>query len=151
VKKMLIKTKKIYGVLVFLIIILLLGYFFWPQSFQVGGENQISFKIYKDADNRKYTYILNKQEANDFAKLLDKSKLYHGVTIPKRIKSNKILYVRLEGGLSTIISIYYDTNKTYVFAQIPSKISPNYRISNEEEIKQFIEKIVDAKNAEFMP
>ncbi|MDF2844286.1 MAG: hypothetical protein K0R00_2712 [Herbinix sp.] len=148
---MLIKTKKIYGVLVFLIIILLLWYFFWPQSFQVGGENQISFKIYKDADNRKYTYILNKQEANDFAKLLDKSKLYHGVTIPKRIKSNKILYVRLEGGLSTIISIYYDTNKTYVFAQIPSKISPNYRISNEEEIKQFIEKIVDAKNAEFMP
>jgi hypothetical protein len=149
---MLKKTKKIYSVLVpFIIIVMLFSYYFWPLSFKLGDKDQISFEIYKDIDNRKCTYDLDKQEVSDFVRLLKKFRLYHGVSRPDVTISDKIIDVRVVGGLSPIISIYYDTNKTYVYAKIPSNIKPYYRISNKNEIRSFIENIVDTKNAEFKP
>lgn len=149
---MLKKTKLIYIALVFLIIILLV-YFFWPHSLKVGNEEQITIEINNDQDNGKCLYDLNKQEVGDFVKLLKKSRFYHGVSKPDRFFSDKIIYVRVVGYRNTLISIYYDTNKTFVFADMSGKtiLSPYYRISNKDEIRKFIEDIVNTKNAEFKP
>lgn len=51
------------------------------------------------------------------------------------------------GGLSPIITIYYDTDKTYVFANISNRVFLNgyYRISNNEEIRDYIENLINAQ------
>lgn len=64
---------------------------------------------------------------------------------------DKLIDLRVIGGGNPSISIYYDTNKTYVFANISNKRKLNhyYRISNKDEIRIYIEKIIDTRNNEF--
>ncbi len=149
-KNMLKKSKKVYVVLV--IIILFLGYFFWPKTFKESNPDQVSINITKYTEGISYDYHLNKHEVNDFAKILEKSKFYHGVSRPDRMFGDKLIGISvIGGGGSFFIEIYNDTNKTYVFANISNKIILNdyYRISNKDEIRTYIENIIDTRTAEF--
>ena len=95
-------------------------------------------------------YVLNEQEIGDFVKILKKSKFCHGVSRPDRMFAYNSIHITVQGGLSPLITIYYDTDK-YIFANISTRIFLNiyYRINNKEEIKNYIEHIVNTKNAEF--
>jgi hypothetical protein len=142
-------NKIIYITLV--IVIIILGYFFWPRTFKVSNRDKISISIEKDIEDTGYYYVFNEQEINDFVKILKKSRFCHGVSRPDRMFAGKSIYVRVIGGLSPGITIYYDDDKTYVFANISDGIFLNvyYRISNKDDIKSYIENIVNTKKAEF--
>jgi hypothetical protein len=65
---------------------------------------------------------------------------------------DKVIFVTAGGSLGPIhITIYYDTDRTYVFANISNRIIRNhyYRISNKDEIRSYIENIVNTKAFEF--
>ena len=66
--------------------------------------------------------------------------------------ADKSIHVTVQGGLSPIITIYYDNDKVYVWASISNQMVLNvyYRISNKEEIKNYIENIVHTKKSEFV-
>lgn len=142
------KSKMFYVVLV--ILVLLTGYFFWPTTYKEGNSNQ-DIIIHKYWNGISYDYHLNNEEASALIKILKKSKFYHGVFRPGRMVGDKLIDFRIPGSVSPIIMIYYDTNKTYVFANISNKLILNdyYRISNKNDIRFFIENIIDAKATEF--
>lgn len=146
---MLKKSIKFYIAIV--IIILFLGYFFWPIILKEINLDQ-NIIIHKYTEGISYDYNLNEEEVSDLVKILKKSKFYHGVSRPDPMFSDKLIDFRVRGGGSPSISIYYDTNKTYVFANISNKIILNdyYRISNKDEIRNFIEKIIDKRMNEFV-
>jgi hypothetical protein len=143
--------KKIYIALVFLIIMILFGYFFWPKIYKVNYEDIVFLSINTTIEGIPHYYDLNEQEISDFVKILEKTKFYHGVSKPDRMFGDKYFKVRVTGCLFPTISIYYDTDKTYVFAKTSGKFFSNvyYRISNKNEIKNYIEKIINTKITEF--
>jgi len=148
----LINNKKIYIPLALIIIIL--GYFYWPQTFKNINEDQASISISKDIDGKTCYYDFSDQEVKDFIKILEKSKFCHGVSWPDRTFADKSVSVSMICDLGSIrISIYYDTDKTYTSALLPTEIILNnrYRISNKDEISNYIENIINTKNAEFYP
>lgn len=146
---MLKKYKIVYACLIIIAIVFLV-YFFWPTTYRSSNLDQ-DIILHKYTDGIAYDYQLNVQEINDLVGILEKSKFYHGVLRPDSMSSDRLIDFRVPGKVSPIISIYYDTNKTYVFANISDKIKLNdyYRISNKDEIRKFIENIVNTKAAEF--
>jgi len=142
--------KKLY-IAIGVIILILLVYFFWPLSFKASNKEQISIQIVKVINGTRNYYELNEQEVSDFVKILEKSKFYRGTSSPERMFGDKNVTALVCGGISPNITIYYDTDKTYVFATISTSIFKNmdYRISNKEEIKDYIEHIVNTKISEF--
>jgi hypothetical protein len=147
------KSKKVYIVLIIMLVItiLILGYFIFPKTFKTINLDQTSIIIIKYTEDISYNYHLNEEEVSDFVKILEKSKFYHGVFKPDSMYGDKLIDLRMIGGGNLSISIYYDTNKTYVFANISNKIILNdyYRISNKEEIRNFIENIIITRAYEF--
>lgn len=142
------KSKKFYIVLVILIVVF--GYFFWPVTYKVSCLDY-DIVIHKSKDGVSYDYHLNDQEASDLIKILKKSKFYHGVFRPDRMFGDKLINFRVPGNVSPSISIYYDTNKTYIFANISNRFILNdyYRISNKDDIRSYIENIIDSRASEF--
>lgn len=145
---MLKKYKAIY--IGFIVLILTLGYFFWPITFKENNLNQ-DIILHKYNEGILYDYNLNEQEIVELHNLIKKSKFYHGVFRPDSMFSDKLIDFRVPGKTSPIISIYYDVNKTYVFANISNKLKLNdyYRISNKNEIKNYIENIINIRATEF--
>jgi hypothetical protein len=143
--------RKVYSVLVILII-LLLSYFFWTKTFKVSDEEKIHVHIDKQINGISCNYEFNQQEVRDFVKILEKAKFRRGVSRPDRMFADKSIHVIVQGNLGPIITIYYDDDKTYVFANIstPHFLNVYYRISNKKEIREFIEKIVVIKSDEFV-
>ncbi len=142
--------KKLY-IVIGVIILILLVYFFWPLSFKANNMEQISITIVKVINGTRDYYELNEQEVSDFAKILEKSKFYRGTTTPERMFRDKCVTALVCGGISPNITIYYDTDKTYVFATISTSIFKNmdYRISNKDEINDYIEQTVNTEISEF--
>ncbi len=143
--------RKAYTVLGILIIILL-GYFFYPLTFKVMKGDQVYIHISKEIEGKSYTYDLNDQEISDFVNILEKSKFYRGVSKPEHMFAGKSLDIRVIGGLGPLITIYYDTDKTYIFANISTGPFYNvyYRISNKADIRKFTENLVNSKSKEFI-
>lgn len=143
--------KKLY-VTILILLLILIGYFFWPKTFKISNKEQVYIQINKEIEGTNYYYVLNEQELRNFIKTLKKSKFYHGVSRPERMFADKSIHVTVQGGLSPIITIYYDNDKVYVWASISNQMVLNvyYRISNKEEIKNYIENIVHTKKSEFV-
>lgn len=135
-----------------ILLIVLLGYFFMPQSFNVNGEEKVYIQIDKEIEGINCYYVLNEQEINSLVKILEKSKFYRGAAKPERMFSNKTIHVTIQGDLSPIITIYYDNQKTFVWSYISTGIlfDGYYRISNSTEVRRFIENIVNGKITEFL-
>jgi hypothetical protein len=143
---MLRNTKKVCLTLV-IIIIIILCYYFLPRTFKVSNGNKISAIVEKDIDGLPHNYSLNEQEVHDLTKILEKSKFRHGVSRPNLTFADKSISVIVNGGgLNPIIKIYYDDDKVFVYANISNRF---YRISNKEEIKNYIENIVNTNTTEF--
>lgn len=143
--------RKIYTILGIIIVILSV-YFFWPKTFKVNSEDHLIIQIDKEINHVGCSYELNEQEINNFVKILEKSKFRHGVSKPERMFSDRSTHIIVNGGGgSPIITTYYDTDKTYVFANISEGIFLNmyHRISNKDEIRKFVENIVNTKISEF--
>lgn len=142
-------SKKVYVVLV--LIILFLGYFFWPLTLEENNTSQVSSIINKYTEGIAYNYNLNEEEVSGLVKILEKSKFYQGIFRPDSMIGDKLIDLRVIGRGSPSISIYYDTNKTYVFANISNKriLNHYYRISNKDEIRIYIENIINTRTTEF--
>ncbi len=150
-----VKHLKIYKKLylpILILLVIILGYFFWPQRFKISSKKQVYIQINKEIEGTDYHYALNEQEISNFIEILKKAKFYHGVSRPDHIFAGKSTSVIVQGGLSPIITIYYENDKVYVWAKISNRIILNsyYRISNKEEIKNLIENIVLTKKSEFV-
>lgn len=132
-------------------IIVLLIYFFWPIPFKISKEDNNFIRIYKDIEGTHCYYDLNEQEINDFIKILEKSKFRHGVFRPDDMIGDKLISVNVHAGSNPMIEIYYNNNRVYVYAIIPNFLNLNnyYRISNKDEIRSYIEKIINSKTSEF--
>lgn len=143
------KFKALYIALT-VVIILILGYFFWPLTFKESNLNQ-DIIIHKYSEGIPYDYQLNEQEVSELIKLVKEAKFYHGVSRPDSMFSDKLVDFRVPGNISPIISIYYDDDKSYVFANISNNFIFNgyYRISNKDKIKNYIENIIDTRTTEF--
>jgi hypothetical protein len=128
-----------------------LSYFFWPQSFKISNKDQVYIQIDKQIEGIDHNYVLNEQEVKELVNILEKSKICRGVSRPDQMFAGKSIRVIVDGGLSTIITIYYDANKTYIFANNFTGIFFNvyYRISNKEDIKNYIEDVVNTRIDEF--
>ena len=138
--------RKFYTIIGILIVIVI-GYFFWPQTFNVSDEENVMISINRIIEGQYDDYELNTQEVSDFVQILEKSKFYRGVSRPEHMFAGKSLDIRVIGGLGPLITIYYDTDKTYVFANISTGpfLNVYYRISNKEEIRKYVENIVNTK------
>lgn len=126
-------------------------YFFLPRTFKLSDEEKIYIQIDKEIDGISHYYVLNEQETDELTAIFKKSRFYRGVSKPDNMFSDKSVHVIVQGNLSPIIRIYYDTEKTYVFANISTGMFLNihHRISNSKEIKNFVETILNTKTNEF--
>ncbi|MFT4146126.1 MAG: hypothetical protein QM644_16875 [Mobilitalea sp.] len=143
--------RRFYTILGMLIIILLV-YFFLPRTFKVSDEENVMIDISKEIEGSRHFYELNAQEVSDFVKTLEKSRFYRGVSRPEHTFADKSINVMVVGGLGPLITIYYNTDKTYVYANISTGpfLNVYHRISNQEDIVKFVEDIVNTKTEEFV-
>ena len=147
-----LKNYRKFYALLSIIVIILTAYFFWPTTFKVSSEDHLIIQISKDINHVNCSYELNEQEVSEFVKILEKARFCHGVSKPDRMFSEKVVDVKVSGSdLSPDIRIYYDTDKTYVLANISKGVFRNmyYRISKKHEIRKFVENIVNTKISEF--
>jgi hypothetical protein len=119
----------------------LLGHFILPRTIKIYKEEDTFVYLSKYIEGEIYSYELNKQEISDFIKILSKSKLRRGVFRPERLVADKAIDISVGGGIPHIV-ISYDEENTYIFATIDNKF---YRISNKDDIKYFIDGIVNLK------
>lgn len=139
-------------IVIILLLVMLLCYFFWPRTFHTRAENEVHAYLDKAMGNGISNYELNEQEVNGLVKILEKSKFRHGVSIPDHMFADKYVGMSINGGDPSIdIEIYYDTDKTYVFSMLTPgwPMNGHYRISNKDEIRKYLENLIDTKTAEF--
>lgn len=148
-----LKSKRQIYIGIGIILIVLIICFFIPHTFHTNNEKGILIQIQKGIDGILYSYKLNEQEVADFVAILEKSKFYRGVSEPEMRFSDKSVDIIINGSgsINPIIEIYYDTDRTYISANISKGIFLNvrYRISNATQVKEFIENIVNVKTNEF--
>jgi hypothetical protein len=53
-----------------ILIIIVIGYFFWPQTFNVSDEENVMISINRVIEGKYLDYELNTQEVSDFVQLL---------------------------------------------------------------------------------
>lgn len=142
---MLKKSKKLF---LLLTILILLWYFLWPTTFK--GDNNKDIIVDIGREGISYIYKLDKEESNGIINILDKSRFYRGVFRPGPMFNDKFAHVSANGDGNLGITIYYDTNKTYVYGDFTNKLlNVYYRINNKDEIRVFIEHIINDRATEF--
>lgn len=136
------------------LLVLILCYFFWPKTIKFNID-EMDISINKGTEGVTKIYDLNEQEVHDLVNILKKSRFYNGVSKPDKLYNDNLIVVIVRGGEEGVFSIYiyYDTNKTYVYASISNYFTLNdkYRISNKDDIRIFIENIINNPDKYFAP